>query len=136
MAPTVTSAAAQPRAGDAAAKACYRTDATAPGGGRNIGGSPTRYKWDHTPYIGARYYSCGRTVDVIYGGARATHYNVRWVAPGGPWEQGELPAGSSVWSWPARYGDYSLTIQACNRGGFGQRSSCTNWSPVIYLNTR
>ncbi|MFF2131495.1 hypothetical protein ACFVW1_40305 [Streptomyces olivochromogenes] len=125
MAPTVT---------EAAARGCYR-DAYPPGGGTNIGGSPNRYKWDGSPYMGARYDSCRGYVDVIYGGYRATHYNVRWVAPGGPWEQGELSAAKGLWSWPARHGDYNLTIQACNRGAL-QRSSCTNWSPQLYLNTR
>lgn len=111
-----------------------------PDGGRRAGGSPPHYKWDYTPYIAARYSSCGAFVNVFYGGnggiANVTHYNVRWVAPGGPWEQGELRPGRSPWSWPARHGDYTLTIQACSRGGLFERSYCSNWSPVLYLNTR
>lgn len=125
MAPTVT---------DAAAQGCYR-DAYPPGGGRNIGGSPNRYKWDSSPYIGARYNRCNGYVYVLYGGYSATHWNVRWAAPNGPWEQGELPAGKALWSWPARHGDYNLMVQACNRG-FLSRSKCTDWSPQLYLNTR
>ncbi|MER7947546.1 hypothetical protein ABTY59_09185 [Streptomyces sp. NPDC096079] len=123
-APTVT---------EAAARGCYE-DAFPPGGGINIGGSPNRYKWDNSPYIGARYDRCANRVYVIYGGYRATHYNVRWVAPGGPWEQGEVGPGGQ-WSWPPRHGDYNLTIQACNRSTFGS-SKCTAWSPQLYLNTR
>ncbi|MEV5320713.1 hypothetical protein AB0K92_24220 [Streptomyces sp. NPDC052687] len=74
----------------APAQGCYHRDGYPPGGGRNIGGSPPKYK----------------------SGAR-----VKW----------EMPAG---------YGDYDFMVQACNRGGSGQRSHCTNWSPQLYLNAR
>ncbi|MGW7263407.1 hypothetical protein [Streptomyces sp. NPDC054842] len=120
--------------GDAAARGCY-VDAYPPGGGTNIGGSPNRYQWSNSPYIGARYNRCNGYVYVIYGGYRATHYNVRWAAPGGPWEQSELSASKGLWKWPARHGDYNLMIQACNRGTFSG-SKCTAWSPQLYLNTR
>jgi hypothetical protein len=124
----------------APAQGCYHRDGYPPDGGRNIGGSPPKYKWDHTPYVGARYASCGRVVTLYYGGytSNTTHYNVRWSQPGSHgWKQGELRAGARMkWEMPAGYGDYNFTVQACNRGGFGQRSNCTNWSPQLYLNAR
>ncbi|MDL5203792.1 hypothetical protein [Streptomyces sp. ALI-76-A] len=140
MAPEAGAApAAAPTVTDAVAQGCYTRDGYPPDGGRNIGGNPPKYKWDHTPYVGARYASCGRTVRLYYGGYtnNTTHYNVRYAPPGGGWQQTELRAGAHMmWKFPAAYGDYNFSVQACNRGGAFQSSRCTNWSPQLYLNTR
>ncbi|KUN85053.1 hypothetical protein AQJ64_12540 [Streptomyces griseoruber] len=136
---TAPGAGAAPTATEGVTQGCYQRDGYPPGGGRNIGGYPAKYKWDFTPYIGARYYSCGRYVKLYYGGysTNTTHYNVRWAPPGGSWRQSELRAGADmVWTFDAAYGDYNFSVQACNRGGTFERSRCTNWSPQLYLNTR
>ncbi|MFB6805148.1 hypothetical protein [Streptomyces sp. NPDC056387] len=41
-----------------------------------------------------------------------------------------------MWIITAEAGDYNFVVQACNRGGALSRSSCTRWSPQIYLNAR
>ncbi|MBT2406616.1 MULTISPECIES: hypothetical protein [unclassified Streptomyces] len=54
----------------------------------------------------------------------------------GGWQQQELAGGPrKVWTITAESGDYNFTVQACNRGTF-TGSSCTRWSPQIYLNAR
>ncbi|GGU79980.1 hypothetical protein GCM10010260_10170 [Streptomyces filipinensis] len=131
--------AASATAVDVTKQACYETDGYPPDGGRSTGEDPVRYKWDNTPYIGARYSSCGRVARIYYGGytTNTTHYNVRWAPPGGSWRQTELgPGARQVWTISAAWGDYNFMVQACNRGGIFQQSRCTNWSPQLYLNTR
>lgn len=136
---TAPTAGAASTATDEVARGCYTRDGHPPGGGRNIGGYPAKYQWDHTPYVGARYHSCGRTVSFYYGGytTSTTHYNLSYTSPGSGWRQIELRAGANmVWRFDAAYGDYNFKVQACNRGGAFQSSRCTNWSPQLYLNTR
>ncbi|KPI20620.1 hypothetical protein OV450_0086 [Actinobacteria bacterium OV450] len=119
-------------------KGCFFRDGTTTGGGMNTGGTPPRFAYGNSPYLGAQFDSCGDVVRIYYGGYNATHYNIRYVSPtSGRWVQQELGGGSrQVWTITAQAGDYNFVIQACNRGGALSRSSCTRWSPQIYLNAR
>lgn len=102
--------------------------------GQEITGSPKRYEFGDSPYIGARYDKCLQTYKVYYGGySGITHYNLRpsW----GPQvelaahERGVWTAPKHARNWPQS--DLRFTVQACKRGGFLERSSCSAWSPEV-----
>jgi hypothetical protein len=108
-------------------------DATATAG-QAIAGTPPRYQFGDSPYVGARYDHCLHTITVYFGGYTGiTHYNLRpsW----GP--QVELaPRAKGVWTAPRslvdhRLNDIRFAVQACKRGGFLESSSCTPWSPEV-----
>ncbi|MFF1479132.1 hypothetical protein ACFVYD_16485 [Streptomyces sp. NPDC058301] len=119
-------------------KGCFFRDGTAPNGGSDTGGTPPRFQYGNSPYLGAQLDSCGDVVRVYFGGYNSTHYNIRYVSPtSGRWVQQELAGGPRrVWTITAEAGDYNFVVQACNRGGALSHSSCTRWSPQIYLNAR
>lgn len=100
-------------------KGCFFRDGTAPDGGMNTGGTPPRFAYGNSPYLGARFDSCGDVVRVYFGGYNGTHYNIRYVSPtSARWVQQELAGGPrKVWTITAEAGDYNFVVQACNRGG-------------------
>jgi hypothetical protein len=97
--------------------------------GRAVPGTPLRYEYEDSPYIGVRRDDCAGTFKIYYGGYTGiTHYNVRIGAV-----QRELaPRARGVVVEPVGRGDHpSVTVQACKRGGLFESSSCTRWSPTI-----
>ena len=102
--------------------------------GRAIGGSPPRFEYDNSPYLGARYDSCGDSVKLYYGGYTGiTHYNIRWgntQREVGPGQARVLTLNASQFG----EGDVDFVVQACKRGsGPFSTSSCTRWSPPVRL---
>ncbi len=74
--------------------------------------------------ICARTEYWGGRVRLFWSGSplsRSTHYNFR-TNPGG---QIERPGNYSFEQRPGKSGTYS--VQACNRGGIGARSTCSQW---------
>jgi hypothetical protein len=104
--------------------------------GQEIAGSPKKYEFGDSPYIGARYDKCARLLKIYFGGYNGiTHYNIRYDSG----NQYELaPHERGVWS--PKHGDslYEIgrkfSVQACKRGSGLSSSSCTRWSPVISFN--
>lgn len=99
--------------------------------GLRIARTPPRYTYGKSPYIGARYNKCLRTLKVYFGGySGITHYNMRTTG-GAQWEL--KPLRNGVWSPKIGWYDpgIAFSVQACNRGGTFQRSSCTAWSPTV-----
>jgi hypothetical protein len=131
---TALPAAAQPQSHAAAAARCTIRDGTSPTGGR-IGSNPTKYRYGNSPYLGVRYNSCQDTFRVYYGGytTNLTHYNLRWYHAG--WHQTEMrPFQNGLHTMTAIHSSViPFLVQACNRGGILQRSSCTRWSPTVTL---
>ena len=138
--------AAEPKA-TAAAVACPTWNAYSTERALTVQGVPLRYKFGTSPYIGAGYNECARTVTVYFGGyPRATHYNIRFtridVEPPtmvkqietGPATRGIRRVG--VGGGTGIGGQLVLSVQACTRGGFLQSSSCTRFSPRIGWGTK
>jgi len=99
--------------------------------GRAVPGTPLRYEYENSPYVGVRRDDCAGTIKIYYGGySGITHYNVRIGAA-----QRELaPRARGVVTESIRPGDHpSITVQACKRGGLFESSSCTRWSPTIII---
>jgi hypothetical protein len=123
------------------APACIVRDGT-PSGGRSRGGSPPRYEFDTSPYVGVRYDSCGRSFKIYYGGyTGVTHYNLCHSKLGYPCLQLEMRAtAAGVYTMFVNDDDKKLphlfAVQACKRGGFLQPSSCTSWSPTVTVDPR
>ncbi|GAA3058399.1 hypothetical protein GCM10010464_23710 [Pseudonocardia yunnanensis] len=105
--------------------------------GQEIPGSPKRYEFGDSPYVGVRYDRCLQTIKVYFGGYTGiTHYN---ISPGwgpqlelAPLERGVWTAGRNFRPLPPR-DTLHFSVQACKRGGFLGRSTCTAWSPVVWL---
>ncbi|WP_327582468.1 hypothetical protein OHA25_41990 [Nonomuraea sp. NBC_00507] len=100
--------------------------------GYRTGSNPTRYEYNDTPYLGARYNSCTNNVTLYYGGygdAPGYYYNLRT----GAGAQREVKAGvARKFTFAAPAGSYvDVMVQLCRRGIPGQKSSCTRWSPVV-----
>jgi hypothetical protein len=116
---------------------CVQHDGTSPTG-KFLGGSPPRWVYGVTPYIGVHWDSCESVFKVHYGGYTGiTHYNIAWTAP---WfktpEQREVgPGTAQVFTLfdgvPGFNAPVTFRVQACKRGGTFQRSSCTPWSPAV-----
>jgi len=103
--------------------------------GREIEGNPRRYKYDDSPYLGARFDSCGDSIKIYFGGSTGmTHYNLRH-GTGHQQELSPRKAGVLTIASPSGYQgrNYSFAVQACNRGGTFQPSSCTRWSPSVVV---
>jgi hypothetical protein len=120
-----------------AAAGCVVKDGTA-GDGQRLGGSPVRFDYPDSPYVGLRYNSCAGTVKIYYGGYNnITHYNVR--VNGG---QRETRAGERlVLSVPVNPGrPVSVQVQACQHGEWvvvaRKPSSCTRFSPPVTVQTQ
>lgn len=130
-------AAADPSAPAANARAaCVVKDATSESGQR-VAGSPVRFRYPDTPYVGARFSSCTGKISIYFGGFKrgdATHYNIRWGT-----NQYESPVTNSGrilrFNDPGetRPGYHTFKVQACNRGSGVQKSGCTRWSPEISM---
>lgn len=116
------------------AKGCYTRDGFPPQkSGNNIGGTPNRYEYNNSPYIGGRYESCGNVIKLYYGGytTNLTHYRVRWQHDNDSWQVSrQSPGERRVWTLDAPGNDYNFMVQACNG------NSCTSWSPQLYVNAR
>jgi len=105
--------------------------------GQEIAGSPKRYEFGDSPYVGARYDQCLQTIKVYFGGYTGiTHYNIR---PGwgpqvevAPHRKGVWTAPKAARNWPRN--EVYFSVQACRRGGVLQKSSCSAWSPVVKIN--
>lgn len=117
-----------------AAKGCYTRDGEPPQkSGTDIGGTPPRYEYSNSPYIGGRYDSCNNQIKLYYGGytTNLTHYNVRWQHDNTDWRiSKQSPGERRVWTLDAPGNDYNFMVQACNG------NSCTRWSPQLYVNAR
>ncbi len=92
------------------------------------------YKRDHLYRDGGKQYYFLR----FYGSA-ITHYNVRYTAPGGRTTQIEVGAvsgsnesGHNIFRNLTPGGKYTVSVQACNRGGFLQSSKCTGWMTFTF----
>ena len=121
-----TGAQAAPAAG------CYTRDGFPPKGGTNTGGTPPRYKFSDSPYVGATYESCENVIKLYFGGySSAEHYRITWQADTGDWQvtRGN-PGARKVWTLQAPGYDYNFRVQACNG------SACTRSSPLLYVNAR
>jgi hypothetical protein len=127
----------------AKAAACYTATDGYSNSGTRVAGVPARWEYGTSPYIGARYNQCSDTLSVYYGGYTGIdYYNLRWNQDGAVGtprnNQAELGPGLRR---VARFGSdrvggrLLLNVQACNRGGFLQSSSCTRWSPTLRFHT-
>jgi hypothetical protein len=113
---------------------CTNTDGTATTGATR-GSNPVKYYYGNSPYVGARYNNCLDVIKIYYGGySKADYYNIREVNG----YQSEHAAGANM-VWTASYQedpgrhDVTYIVQACNRGGVFQPSTCTRWSPTVRL---
>ncbi|MER5928673.1 hypothetical protein [Streptomyces sp. NPDC002054] len=131
-----TGAVVVPAAAEAAAPAaqCYNRNGFPPQkSGNNIGGTPPKYEYSNSPYIGGRYESCGNTITVYYGGytTNTTHYLLNWNSDRNAWTSQRLKAGERMkWTLNAPGNDYNFQVRACNN------TNCTTWSPMLYVNAR
>ncbi|WP_157080464.1 hypothetical protein [Methylobacterium variabile] len=70
----------------------------------------------------SKYYGGRVRISVGSRLSRTTHFNFKT----NPGAQIEIRGGYSFDQEPGRRGTYS--VQACDRGGFGARSTCTRWA--------
>ncbi|WP_188187758.1 hypothetical protein [Nonomuraea sp. SYSU D8015] len=128
---SATSAGAVTTAQASTADPCVIRDGTSSKGYR-VGSNPTRYTYDDTPYLGARYNSCTNKVTLYYGGYSAApgyYYNLRTGA-GAQWEV--QPGSARKYTMRAPGGTYmTAMVQLCRRGELLHRSTCTRWSPQV-----
>lgn len=132
-------------AGPAKAAACYYRHGQAVNQRVAFGNAPPRYS-SNGPFLGLSFSSCengGRgVVRIYYGGfSRATHYNMRAANLPGVTEQIELSVSGRyenvhivrLTSNPGQPLPVpaAVSVQACRRGGFLQRSSCSPWSARV-----
>ncbi|UUU26512.1 hypothetical protein [Streptomyces sp. DSM 40750] len=120
---------------------CTHRDGYPPDGGTNMGGTPSRYQWRNTPYVGARFDGCTDTLKLYYGGYSRpgySYYEVRYTneARHG-WRTWQLPMGErrvSTIEGPA-HGSWNFKVRACASSiddAQGARP-CTGWSPQLFL---
>ncbi|MFI1103927.1 hypothetical protein [Streptomyces melanogenes] len=135
--------------------AAAQTPDTAPGRGctvrdgyppqaRNtsVGGTPTKYKYTYSPYIGGRYDSCAHTLTLYYGGnssPRWAYYEVSYAHPSGrEWSTWQGRMGENryaTWSNP-EIGSWNFKVRACAQSiDEGQGRNCTSWSPQLFVYT-
>ncbi|MCB5180193.1 hypothetical protein [Streptomyces antimicrobicus] len=117
----------------APAAQCRTTNGFPPKGGTNTGGTPPRYKFSNSPYIGAIYDSCDNVIKLYFGGysANLTHYIVRMQWDTTDWQDIRMaPGPRRMWTVEAPGRDYNFLVQACNG------SACTRFSPQLYVNAR
>ncbi|HTK63632.1 MAG TPA: hypothetical protein VL595_14700 [Pseudonocardia sp.] len=114
-------------------KTCVGDDGIALSGTK-MGGSPARFKFANSPYLGARWDTCQHAVVLHFGGMKsADAYNIRIngkqreVGGGG----GDRVFSISDSDKDMPEGIAGITVQACNKGGFLSSSSCTAWSPEV-----
>jgi hypothetical protein len=139
LVPVVVAAAfTSPKAGATSAPVkgaqCFTSDGTSENGGTRTGSNPVRFKFRNTPYVGVRWDRCG-ALKIYYGGySRITHYNVKY-GTAFPRQVERGPGKAQVFdvgNWHGYFmSRFEVAVQACNRGGALQSSSCTRWSPTV-----
>lgn len=115
-----------------------------PPGARNtgIGGSPMKYRFANSPYVGARYESCAGTLKLYYGGhtsPRWAYYEVQYTHPTGrDWKTWQVRIGErrvATWDDPER-GSWNFKVRACAQSiDDAQGRNCTPWSPQLFVYT-
>ena len=100
------------------------------GKGTPVGSAPLLWKYDGTPYAGARYDSCANKVTFYYGGyTNPSYYKVKWtLSPKGTTTTyNTYAAGSRQKTLSAThtsgYTTYTVQVRACSG------TLCTRWSP-------
>jgi hypothetical protein len=75
---------------------------------------------------------------LTFRGSEITHYNLRFLSAG---RENQVEIGARAGNKnqsPARFmlvrpgGKYTVAIQACNRGGFLEKSGCTGWYRITF----
>ena len=121
------------------AAACFIRDGGSSSGQR-VGSKPVRYEYANSPYVGVRYDSCGDVLKIYHGGYTGiTHYNIKYTDIRYPepniFQQVESGPGTArvytLTASPFIGRGFSVAVQACKRGGFLGRSSCTRFSPMV-----
>ncbi|MCX5380419.1 hypothetical protein [Streptomyces sp. NBC_00091] len=108
----------------------------------SIGGTPTKYKYTNSPYVGGRYDSCSQTLKLYYGGyasPRWAYYEVSYTYPTGrEWDRWQGRMGENrivTWNSPER-GSWNFKVRACAQAiDDAQGRNCTSWSPQLFVYT-
>lgn len=108
----------------------------------SVGGTPTKYKYTYSPYIGGRYDGCSHTLKLYYGGnssPRWAYYEVSYAHPTGrEWGTWQGRMGENrvaTWDNP-EIGSWNFKVRACAQSiDEGQGRNCTSWSPQLFVYT-